>query len=81
MIDLQNEQPISLRAAARLLPPGRRGRHVTVSCVFRWIVDGVVGPDGKRVRLEAARVGGRWLTSVPALERFAIAQTPRLVER
>jgi len=64
-------------AAARLLPPGRKNKPVSLSCVFRWIADGVQGPDGKRVRLEAARVGGRWLTSVAALERFAIAQTPR----
>jgi hypothetical protein len=77
MIDLQNEPPISLSAATRLLPPGRCGKPVTISCVFRWIVDGVLGPDGQRVRLEAVRVGGRWLTSVAALERFALAQTPQ----
>ncbi len=77
MIDLQNEPPISLAAAARALPPGRNGRPVSLSCIFRWIVDGVLAPDGKRrVRLEASRVGGRWLTSIAALERFADRQTP-----
>jgi hypothetical protein len=78
MLDLKNGSTISLAAAAKLLPPGRNGRPVSISCIFRWIVDGVLSPDGKtRVRLEAARMGGRWLTSVPALERFAMAQTPR----
>jgi len=28
------------------------------------------------VKLEAARVGGRWLTSKEALERFSVALTP-----
>jgi len=30
------------------------------------------------VRLEAARIGSRWLTSREALQRFADALTPRL---
>lgn len=73
--ELRNETPLSLAAAARMLPPFRRGRPVSASCIFRWIVDGVkVG--GKPVRLDAVRIGGRWITSVEALERFAAAQTP-----
>jgi hypothetical protein len=47
-----------------------------LSCIFRWIADGVQSPDGSIVRLEAVRMGGRWLTSVEALHRFAEAQTP-----
>ena len=31
---------------------------------------------GRRVRLEAIRCGGRWLTSVDAVQRFIEAQTP-----
>lgn len=76
MIDIQSENLISLSAAARLLPPNRGQRPVDPSCVLRWITDGVkVG--GKIVRLEAIRLGGRWLTSAEALQRFAEAQTPR----
>lgn len=78
MIELANEQTISLAAAARMLPPGRRGRPVNISTLFRWITDGVRLPDGQRVRLEAIRLGARWLTSIPALERFAARQTPDL---
>ena len=76
MIDLRNETTISLTQAARLLPPGRRGRPVTLSCILRWVLDGVRLASGERVRLEATRMGGRWLTSVEALQRFADRQTP-----
>jgi hypothetical protein len=76
-IELKSESIISLAQAARLLPPGRRGRPVTLSCVLRWILDGVKIPAG-RVRLEAIRIGGRWLTSIEAMERFAARQTPDL---
>jgi hypothetical protein len=75
---LIDETLLSLSQAARRLPPGRNGRPVTLSCLLRWVLDGVPGPDGQRVRLEAARLGGRWLTSVEALARFAAALTPRL---
>jgi hypothetical protein len=66
---------LSLAQAARMLPPGRRGRPVTLSCVLRWVLDGVKTPAG-RVRLEAIRIGGRWITSIEAFERFAARQTP-----
>jgi hypothetical protein len=78
MIDLTNETPLSLSAAARTLPPGRRGRPVSLSCVLRWVLSGVRLADGRVVRLEAVRLGGRWLTSLEALQRFAERQTPAL---
>jgi hypothetical protein len=37
---------------------------------------GVVGPSGQRVYLEAARLGGRWVTTPAAIRRFVAAQTP-----
>jgi hypothetical protein len=40
--------------------------------------DGVRLPDGRIVRLEAARLSGRWLTSERAIERFLAAQTPTI---
>jgi hypothetical protein len=78
MIDLSAETPISLAQAARLLPPGRNGRPVTLGCVLRWILRGAKAPDGHRVHLEAVRLGGRWLTSKEGLQRFAEALTPTL---
>jgi hypothetical protein len=74
MIDLKTETPISLAAAARLFPPGRRGRPLTIS----WITDGVRAPGGERIRLEAARAGGRWITTTEAVQRFIERQTPNL---
>ena len=56
MLDLKNEQPISLHAAAKMLPPGRRGRPVNISTIFRWIIDGVKTPTGQVIRLDAIRM-------------------------
>jgi hypothetical protein len=78
MLDVSSESTISLTQAARLLPPGRRGRPVSLSCILRWVLTGATGPCGERVRLEAVRCGGRWLTSREALQRFAERLTPRL---
>jgi putative transposase len=75
--DLLTETLLGLCEAARRLPPGRGGRSVSFSCVLRWITHGVPGPDGRRVKLEAVRVGGRWLTSVEALARWAERLTAR----
>ncbi len=77
MIDFKTEKVISLDQAASLFPTNRNGRPVSLSCIFRWIVDGVKTPAGK-VRLEVERVGRRWLTSVEAVQRFAAAQTPNV---
>lgn len=77
MIDLKNETTITLTQAARLLPPSRRGRPVTLSCILRWLINGVRTASGV-VRLEGMRLGGRWLTSEEALQRFADRQTPNL---
>jgi hypothetical protein len=75
---LLTEKLLSLYEAARRFPPARAGRPVSFSCVLRWITDGIPGPDGERVKLEAVRVGGRWLTSEEALARWAARLTPRL---
>jgi hypothetical protein len=67
-----------LSKAGRRLPPSRGDNHPTLSCLLRWIQDGVLGPNGKRIRLEAARCGGRWLTTAAAIERFIAAQSPSI---
>ncbi len=68
----------ALSQATKLFPSSRRGRPVTLSCVLRWALDGVRGPDGERIRLEAARLAGRWITTPQAIARFIDAQTPRI---
>jgi hypothetical protein len=70
-----SERQLPLAALARSLPPGRNERPVHVSTLVRWIVDGVRLPDGRRLRLEARRLGHRWVSSLEALDRFVAAQT------
>jgi hypothetical protein len=72
---LLKETLIGFAAAARRLPALRGDRPVNPSTIFRWATAGVRSAAGI-VRLEAMRLGGRWLTSVEALERFAAALTP-----
>jgi hypothetical protein len=71
---------LNLRQSARCFPPYRENRPVSPSTVFRWIRSGVRLPDGTQLRLEARRLGGRWLTSREAMRRFIDAQTPPFVE-
>lgn len=80
-IDIRAENIISLTEACQSLPTGRRGRPVHLSCILRWITKGSLAPDGRRVRLEAVRIGGRWITSREALARFAEALTPRFEDQ
>src|SRR5579883_403932 len=80
MIDTTSENLLSLAEAVKLLPAGRGGRRVHFSTVLRWVLDGAKGPDGTRVRLEGVRLGGRWLTSRQALQRFVEKLTPAAPE-
>jgi hypothetical protein len=75
-MDIFTEERLGLAAAAAIVPPARNGRRTHISTILRWILQGAKAPDGQRVRLEAARIGGRWFTSREALERFSRALTP-----
>ena len=82
-IDIATEKQISLGEASRLFPPGRRGARVSPGTILRWITGGVKLVDdvpplarGARVYLEGCRVGGRWMTSIEAVQRFTNSQTP-----
>ncbi len=57
------EQVIRLAEVGCYLPTGRNGKHLSLSVALRWVVQGVKLPDGQRLRLEAIRVGGKWVTS------------------
>jgi excisionase family DNA binding protein len=59
MIDLAHETLLNLEQAAERL-------IVHKTTLYRWITQG-----SKGVKLEAARVGGRWRTSEEALQRFS----------
>jgi hypothetical protein len=69
MIEFSKEHCFGLSEAARLLPHGRGGNPVSLSSLLRW--------SGERVHLEAVRLGGRWVTSREALQRFAQRLTPQ----
>src|SRR6058998_1845316 len=74
MIDLKSETKLSLSQAAAQVPSTRQNKQVHVSTIVRWILRGVCG-----VRLEAVRVGGRWVTTHEALERFSVALTAQYI--
>lgn len=71
---LFNDEPlITLSEAASRFPGHRGAERLHPATLTRWILRGVRAVDGRRVKLEAVRVGCRWLTSEPALTRFAAA--------
>lgn len=75
LTEIQSGDGLSLSAAGRLFPGHRGGASVDPSTVFRWVTKGTRTTDGRAVKLEAARVGGRWLTSRGAVGRFVAALT------
>ena len=78
MFDLTCERGLSLAEAAKLIPPSRGGKRTHLSTILRWILHGAKGPQGSVVRLEAVRLGGRWLTTYEAIHRFTERLTPQL---
>ena len=64
---------LTMGEAAKLLPAHRGEGTATVSSVWRWATTGAKASDGRIIRLETARFGGRNLTSRAALARFAAA--------
>jgi hypothetical protein len=78
VIDLASETTFPLTKACGLVEPARAGAKTHISTLVRWITVGARGPGGQRIRLEAVRLGGRWLTSREALQRFADRLTPQL---
>jgi hypothetical protein len=67
MIDIQNEQTLSLTQAAKLdiLPRRREGKRPNASTLWRWALHGVKG-----IRLETVMAGGVRVTSAEAIQRF-----------
>jgi len=59
------EGPVSLDQAAILIPARNARGHTSPATLLRWIINGKSG-----VRLEGARVKGKWHTSLAALQRF-----------
>jgi Protein of unknown function (DUF1580) len=66
---------ISLARACQDLPGYRGKARLHPATLTRWILRGIRGADGTRVRLTAVRCGGRWLTSTAAMAEFQAALT------
>jgi hypothetical protein len=71
---LTTEGAIGLAAAARVFGSFRNGANTSPTTLYRWATRGVRVRDGRRVRLESFRVGGRLMTSRPACLRFLAEQ-------
>jgi hypothetical protein len=76
-IDVTSPDTLTLTEACALLPRGRNGSRPHLSTLVRWITHGAPAPDGRLVRLAAARCGGKWVTSRAALNEFVAVLTPR----
>ena len=61
---------IPFHRLARRLPGRKEGSHLHPAALYRWHKAGLLGADGKRVRLEAQRVGGHWCTTWRKLRAF-----------
>ncbi len=62
---LQNEQIVTFAEAAKALPKFN-GKRPHTCTIWRWARKGCRG-----VKLEVRRLGGRFVTSMEALERFS----------
>jgi hypothetical protein len=51
-------------------------RPLDRSTVGRWVLCGVLAPDGRRVYLRARRLGGRLVVTREALDAFLSALNP-----
>jgi excisionase family DNA binding protein len=65
VIDLAAETLLTFEEAGKKL-------QVSAATLYRWITHGSSG-----VRLEAAKLGGRWRTSEEAIQRFSDRLTPK----
>lgn len=65
MLDIIQEEVISLTEATTRLPRRRQGKKPNVATLYRWAQRGCKG-----VQLETVQVGGTKCTSVQALQRF-----------
>jgi hypothetical protein len=76
-----DDLPLILANDEPLVALTKAGLHVAwlprldPSTLVRWVLRGNLARDGRRVRLEAVRFGGTWMTSEAALKRFFAALT------
>lgn len=69
-IDVFNETVVSFREATKRLPKTSRNKNIHISTLHRWVHRGLQSRDGKVIRLEFVKMGGKICTSLEALQRF-----------
>ena len=77
MPDLFKEVLLTVPQICDQVPGHRDNDKLRPSTVTRWILNGVVGKDGTRVKLKAVRFGGRWLVREADLKAFLEALAGR----
>lgn len=68
--EIRAGEGLNLSAAARQFPAQRGTGSMNPATMFWYATKGAKSPSGKTVKLEAVRVGWRWLTSQSAVTRF-----------
>jgi hypothetical protein len=80
-IDLSSEIAISIAEATELWGRSRGGKPTHPSRVIKAIKNGTRVPGGGRVYLEGLRLGGQWVTSREAIQRYALLLTAAVTGR
>lgn len=75
--EIANGEGQKLTDLAKIVPSARRGKPATLSRLIRWIFEGIKGPLGDRVQLEAIRGPDGWVSTPAALTRFFESLTPK----
>jgi len=70
MIRIGEENLYPLKQLLSYVPPARKGKKTAMSTLVRWILKGARSTGGELVKLEATRLGNRWMASLEALQRF-----------
>jgi hypothetical protein len=66
---------LTVAEVAKRFPPSRCGRPVHVGTVTRWVTLGARLRDGRRLRLKADRLPGRWIITPESVDEFIAALT------
>ena len=67
---LNGETLLSFSKLCRKVAGSRDNANAAPSTLFRWVTTGCRSASGRLVRLEAVRVGAKWMSSEEALARF-----------
>jgi hypothetical protein len=79
--EISSGQGEKLTALTKRVPRYRRNRPATLGRLLRWVLHGVLDPDGNRIYLEAVRTPGGWVSTPGAMSRFFSALTPALANQ